>query len=220
MQFPRRSGDLTIPKGTSEDRSGQHTALDNPDAYVQDSRQRQGPSAVSTWGQSGEARRPSLMSQALSAIQGKNTAPENSVKNMQIHEHCVTPFQVPKDTQLSDLYYGYYGAVLEMVISGASPNDIIDPGRINVDLLFRDRRAEDSHSVSTFSCEWLKTLHDQDFFALMALSVLNTYLVRVGIGYLAQFYSVTNLLKVDAVPNESTICFSAGYDQAVGISAF
>lgn len=120
------------------------------------------------------------MSSAIRANHQDPVIQEAQIANLSVHEHLIKPLQIPDDSQLSELYTGYFEAVLSMIIDGTSAKDIIDQGQINVELLFRDRKRSDGFEVSTFNCEWMKSLEHQDFFAILAAVMLDTHLIRVS----------------------------------------
>lgn len=120
------------------------------------------------------------MSSSLRTNNYDHSVQQAQLRNLRIHEHFIRPLQIPDSSLLSTLFTKYFEAATTAMLNGLPVDSILDPTRICVELIFRKRARGDPFAVSTFSCEWLKSMHDQDIFATLGTVMLNTHLVRVS----------------------------------------
>ncbi|OHE90907.1 hypothetical protein CORC01_13792 [Colletotrichum orchidophilum] len=102
--------------------------------------------------------------------------------NLQTEEYRLPSFMAADGSPLSNIFYSYKEAAMEMLSNGVPSLQVLGPSdRIDLELFFRDREPLDSYDVHSWACEILKNLEGYDIFVKLASVALYTTYMRWNI---------------------------------------
>ncbi|OLN89786.1 hypothetical protein CCHL11_09520 [Colletotrichum chlorophyti] len=120
-----------------------------------------------------------------SAIKANNYPPgvqARQLLNVQMEEYRFPSFIAPDGSPLSNLFYSYKDAALEMLSNGVPSSHILGPmDHIDLELFFRDRQPHDAYDVHSWACEITKSVDDYDIFVKLASTALYMTYMRWNI---------------------------------------
>lgn len=100
---------------------------------------------------------------------------------MDISETESRSFSFTENDQAIDrVYIQFRDEARKWVSSGVPIEGVLGPDEVAVDLLFRDRTSDDSYQVSSWACEFNKTLGKQQMWSRLATTGFMTRLMRVS----------------------------------------
>ncbi|KZL71810.1 bzip transcription factor, partial [Colletotrichum incanum] len=102
--------------------------------------------------------------------------------NLQTEEYRLPSFIASDGSPLSNLFYSYRDAAMEMLSKGVPSFQVLGPSdRIDLELFFRDREPHDTYDVHSWACELLKNIEGYDVFVQLASIALYTTYMRWNI---------------------------------------
>ncbi|GJC89296.1 hypothetical protein ColLi_12134 [Colletotrichum liriopes] len=102
--------------------------------------------------------------------------------NLQTEEYRLPSFIASDGSPLSNLFYSYRDAAMEMLSKGVPSFQVLGPSdRIDLELFFRDREPHDTYDVHSWACELLKNIEGYDIFVQLASIALYTTYMRWNI---------------------------------------
>ncbi|KZL66738.1 bZIP transcription factor [Colletotrichum tofieldiae] len=102
--------------------------------------------------------------------------------NLQTEEYRLPSFIASDGSPLSNLFYSYRDAAMEMLSKGVPSFQVLGPSdRIDLELFFRDREPHDTYDVHSWACELVKNIEGYDIFVQLASIALYTTYIRWNI---------------------------------------
>ncbi|KAF6826850.1 bZIP transcription factor [Colletotrichum plurivorum] len=102
--------------------------------------------------------------------------------NMQTEEYRLPSFMASDGSPLSNIFYSYRDAAMEMLSNGVPSYDVLGPSdHIDLELFFRDRQPDDPYDVHSWACELVKNVDGYDVFVQLASAALYTTYMRWNI---------------------------------------
>ncbi|KAF5497229.1 hypothetical protein CGCS363_v008078 [Colletotrichum siamense] len=102
--------------------------------------------------------------------------------NMQSEEYRLPSFMTSDGSPLSNIFYSYRDAAMEMLSNGVPSYQVLGPqDQIDLELFFRDRQPGDAYDVHSWACEVVKNIEGYDVFVQLASCALYATYMRWNI---------------------------------------
>lgn len=122
------------------------------------------------------------LSSAVRANYYPATVQARQLLNLQTDEYRLPSFMASDSSPLSNIFYSYRDAAMEMLSNGVPALQVLGPSdRIDLELFFRDREPHDAYDAHSWACELVKNVADYDVFVKLASIALYTTYMRVSL---------------------------------------
>ncbi|KAK2776917.1 bZIP transcription factor, partial [Colletotrichum kahawae] len=100
--------------------------------------------------------------------------------NMRTEEYRLPSFMTSDGSPLSNIFYNYRDAAMEMLSNGVPSYQVLGPqDQIDLELFFRDRQPGDAYDVHSWACELVKNIEGYDVFVQLASCALYATYMRM-----------------------------------------
>ncbi|KAF9872028.1 bZIP transcription factor [Colletotrichum karsti] len=131
------------------------------------------------------------LSSAVRANHYPPTVQARQLLNMQTEEYRLPSFMASDGSPLSNIFYSYRDAAMEMLNNGVPSYQVLGPSDyIDLELFFRDRQPGDPYDVHTWACELVKNIDGYDIFVKLASVALYMSYMRWNILPTASNYAL------------------------------
>ncbi|TEA15169.1 Nitrogen assimilation transcription factor nit-4 [Colletotrichum sidae] len=111
--------------------------------------------------------------------------------NMQIEEYRIPSFMTSDGSPLSNIFYSYRDAAMEMLSNGVPSYQVLGPtDHVDLELFFRDREPQDPYDIHSWACELVKNIEGYDVFVKLASAALYISFMRWNILPTATHYAL------------------------------
>ncbi|KAJ0382598.1 hypothetical protein COL922a_012215 [Colletotrichum nupharicola] len=122
------------------------------------------------------------LSSAVRANHYPPTVRARQLLNMRTEEYRLPSFMTSDGSPLSNIFYSYRDAAMEMLSNGAPSHKVLGPqDQIDLELFFRDRQPEDAYDIHSWACELVKNIEGYDVFVQLACCALYATYMRWNI---------------------------------------
>ncbi|CAI0643787.1 unnamed protein product [Colletotrichum noveboracense] len=120
------------------------------------------------------------LSSAVRANHYPPTVQARQLLSMRTEEYRLPSFMTSDGSPLSNIFYSYRDAAMEMLSNGVPSYKVLGPqDQIDLELFFRDRQPEDAYDIHSWACELVKNIEGYDVFVQLACCALYaTYMRR------------------------------------------
>ncbi|KAL0932934.1 bZIP transcription factor [Colletotrichum truncatum] len=99
--------------------------------------------------------------------------------NMKTEEYRLPSFMASDGSPLSNIFYSYRDAAMEMLSNGVPSYQVLGPSdHVDIELFFREREAHDAYDIHSWACELVKNIDGYDTFVKLASAALYTTYMR------------------------------------------
>ncbi|KAJ0273720.1 hypothetical protein Brms1b_009018 [Colletotrichum noveboracense] len=120
------------------------------------------------------------LSSAVRANHYPPTVQARQLLSMRTEEYRLPSFMTSDGSPLSNIFYSYRDAAMEMLSNGVPSYKVLGPqDQIDLELFFRDRQPEDAYDIHSWACELVKNIEGYDVFVQLACCALYATYMRV-----------------------------------------